>query len=384
MKINIGVVGRFQAFNLAKEFKKNNTLNQLITTYPEYIVKKWGFSKKEIKTYPLLEILNRIRKKIYFDPRKINSYINSRFAKNCCKHLKDCDYFIGYSTSSLETLICAKKKNITTILERTSSHHTFQMNILDKEFKLIENQSYKINYINWQRALLEYELADYISVPSEFVLNTFLEKGYDRKKFIVNNFGVNLKEFYSLPNVIVERPFRAIFVGNASFRKGFHYLLKAANEIDLPNFEIWHVGTVDDEIKRFLKLNKIKKNIIFKGPKKQDELYKYYNQCDIFILPSLEEGFAMVIFQAMACGLPVIASENTGYVDLTLINKNLKKNVLKIRNIENIKERISYYYHNPKILKLEGLENSKMIKENYSWEAYGKRYLNNLEKIKKT
>ena len=63
MKVNISVVGRFHAFNLAQQLKKHKVLNKLITTYPKFKVKGWGLEDNEIVSEIWLEILNRYRKK---------------------------------------------------------------------------------------------------------------------------------------------------------------------------------------------------------------------------------------------------------------------------------------------------------------------------------
>ena len=83
----------------------------------------------------------------------------------------------------------------------------------------------------------------------------------------------------------------------------------------MDNFELWHVGVIDNEMKPYIEKFKSKK-IVFKGTQRQEELYKFYSQGSVFILPSIQDGFGMVIFQAMACGLPVILSENTGAYDV--------------------------------------------------------------------
>ncbi|HIE58654.1 MAG TPA: glycosyltransferase, partial [Hydrogenothermaceae bacterium] len=114
--------------------------------------------------------------------------------------------------------------------------------------------------------------------------------------------------------------------------------------------------------------------------KPQNELYKYYSQGSIFVLPSLEEGFAMVQFQAMACGLPLICTTNTGGEDL--ITKNGEEGfVIPIRNVEAIKEKILYLYNNQNICKDMGQKAKKKIEKGFSWDDYGNRYIKNLEKI---
>ena len=376
-KVNVNVVRRFHAFDLAKQIKKHNYLNKLVTTYPKFKVREWNLENSEIVSELWLEILNRYRNKIPFIPNDlINNFVKIQHAKTSAKYVNEADIIIGWSGSSLETIIEAKKKGKIFILERGSSHYSYQMNILKEENSII-NKDYKCNYQTWQRELLEYELADYISIPSSFVKRTFIEAGIDEKKLLVNPYGVNLAEFKQIKKE--DDVFRIIFAGGGSLRKGYHYLLQAFYELNLPNCEVWHLGSINDEVKPFLDKYK-HKNWILKGHKPQNELYKYYSQGNVFVMPSLEEGFAMVQFQAMACGLPLVCTTNTGGEDL--ISKDGEEGFLiPIRDVEVIKEKILYVYNNQNIAKEMGKKAKAKVENGFTWDDYGDRYIENLKKI---
>ncbi len=377
MKINVAVVGRFHAFDLAYQFQNKNILNKLITTYPRYIVQKWGIEKGNIISEIHLEILNRYRSKIPFIANdSINTFIKKRHANNASKYLKDCDVFIGWSGSSLETFIEAKKMKKITILERGSSHYSYQMGILEEEYSKFD-KLFVPNYQQWQRELLEYELADYISIPSSFAKRTFIENGVPEEKLLLNPYGVDLTDFKQIQKK--DNIFRIIYTGGLTFQKGSHYLLQAFSELALENCELWHLGSIKDEIQPFIdkyKNNKIK----FLGHKPQNELYKYYSQGSVFVLPSLQDGFGMVIFQAMSCGLPVILSENTGGYD-AITEDGEEGFVVPIRDVEAIKEKILFLYENQDIAKEMGQKAKKRVKNGFTWDDYGDRYIENLEMV---
>lgn len=376
MKVNISVIGRFHAFDLAKELQNENILNKLITTYPKSIVSKWQIKKEFVKDEIFLELIRRYQNKIPLIPKfYLNSFIQNKHAKNSSKYMDDCDVFIGWSGSSLEAIIEAKKHNKITILERGSSHYNYQMKILSEI-----NENFIPDYKTWQRELLEYELADYISIPSSYVKRTFLENGISEKKLLVNPYGVNLNEFKQIEKT--DTKFRIIFAGSGSFRKGYHYLLQAFYELNLKNCELWHLGKVQDEMKPYLDKYKTE-NFILKGHQPQNKLFEFYSQGNVFIMPSLEEGMAMVQFQAMACGLPLICSTNTGGDDL--ITKDGEEGfVIPIKNVEAIKEKILYLYNNQDIAKEMGKKAKKRVQLGFTWKDYGRRYLENLKRIYET
>jgi glycosyltransferase involved in cell wall biosynthesis len=292
----------------------------------------------------------------------------------------DADFFIGFAGVSLESIKIAKSKGMITILERGSSHRRYQQNILKEEYKstnIPTEIDFSENEEVFVREMQEYRLADYISIPSSFVERTFIEQGFDKSKLLVNPYGVDLQEFMQIPKK--DSVFRIIFAGEGSLRKGYHYLLQAFYELDLSNCELWHLGSVNGEIKPFLEKYK-HKNWILKGHKSQNELYKYYSQGSVCILPSLEEGFAMVQFQAMACGLPLICTTNTGGEDL--ITKNGEEGfVIPIRDVEAIKIKILFMYKNQALARKMGQKAKEKIEKGFSWNNYGERYVENLNII---
>ncbi len=340
-KVNIAVIGRFHAFNLALQLQKHNVLNKLITTYPKFFTKKFGINNNAVVSELSLELLYRFQQKFISKFPLINNCINFQHFKNkthaikSSKFLKDCDIFIGFSGSSLEAIIEAKKLGKITILERGSSHYNYQMKILQEEY-LKFNIPFLPDYSHWQRELLEYELTDYISIPSSFVKKTFLDEGISEKKILLNPYGVNLSEFKQIPKN--DDIFRIIYAGNLSIIKGSYYLLEAFNELNLPKSELWHIGTINKEMLPLLNNYRNNNKIKFLGHKPQKELHKYYSQGSCFAIISVDDGFAMVVSQALSCGLPCVVSENTGASDI--IENDYNGYVIPIRNIELLKEKI--------------------------------------------
>lgn len=380
MKVNISVQGRFHAFDLAFQLQRKNVLNLINTSYPKYLTKRWGVEPKHIKSSNVfLEVLMRINAKIkLFSNSKIDSFFKKRQAKSNIKYLSQCNVFIGWSGSSLEAIIEAKKKGIVTILERGSSHYNFQMEMNRIEFGKT-NQKFEPNYTIWQRELLEYQLADYISIPSSFVKRTFMEQGIAENKLLLNPYGVDLKAFRQIEKE--DKVFRVLYVGKFSFRKGAQYLLQAFSELDLPGIELCHIGAISPEMQPFIDKYQAN-NIKYFGSKPQNELYKYYSQASVFVLSSVEEGLAMVQAQAMACGLPLICTTNTGGEDL--ISKNGEEGfVIPIRDIVALKEKLLYLYENPSLCRQMGEKAKKRVETGFSWDAYGNRYYENLLKILK-
>lgn len=360
MKVNISVVGRFHAFDLAKQMQKNNLLNKLITTYPKFFTKKWDIPEEKIVSELHLELLNRYKHYIPFiSDNHINMFLKERHDRHCIKYLNDTDVFIGWENVSLKSIVEAKKRGILTILEKGSAHKSFFIKNQIEEYKN-KQKVYDVSYLSWGKDLVEYELVDYISIPSNFVKRTFLQYGVPEEKLIVNPYGVDLDMFYQEEKK--DNIFRVIYAGGLTFHKGSHYLLQAFSELNLPNCELWHLGSVSDEMKPYIQKYQ-NENIKFLGHKSQDELYRYYSQGSLFAFPSLLDGFGMVLLQAMACGLPLVCTTNTGGEDL--LTENGKEGfVIPIKDVEAIKEKILYLYQNQEICKEMGKNAKKRVEEN--------------------
>lgn len=377
MKVNVSVVGRFHAFDLAKVLSNKGVLNKLITTYPKFKANEWDISSSDIVSSVHLELLNRIKHRVPFVSNdKINFLVKRLHDEKSSKYTHEADICIGWSGSSLYSILQAKKRNKIFILERGSAHYSCTVNLLRKEYSE-QNLEYQVNIEQWKQELLEYELADYISIPSSFVKRSFVDYGVPESKLIVNPYGVDLTNFKRVEKN--DHVFRVIFCGNLSIMKGSHYLLQAFSELNLDGSELWHIGSISKEMIPFIKKYS-SKNIIYKGSYPQSSLYELYSQGSVFVLPSVQEGFGMVILQAMSCGLPIIASENTGAEDL-VTKQGEEGYIVPIRNVAEIKKYILELYHNPELLKMMGEKARDRVVNGFSWEDYGERYVENLKCI---
>tara|TARA_Y100001958_G_C21226557_1_gene552022 strand:+ start:478 stop:1632 length:1155 start_codon:yes stop_codon:yes gene_type:complete len=372
MKISIIVGGRFHAFDLAEHLDKEKYLKQLITSYPKYYIKKkFNINEKLIKSIFLKELLQRSFLNKLF---KIDDYLNRYFDYTAMSNLefKDLDILIGWSSFSYCSFLKAKNEKCISILERGSTHIEYQNEILKEEYELLNLKPKLISKYIIDKEKKEYELADYIMVPTEYAKKTFIDKGVSEKKIIKNYYGVDLSEFkYERLEKEKISKFRIIYTGTISIRKGVIYLLEAFDELDLENSELLLIGDIDSDVN--FRLNKYKKNkkIIFKKSMNQRDLGKFYNNSDVFVLNSIEDGFGMVILQAMACGLPVITTKNTGGSEI--IEDEKDGFIIPIRSKEVLKKKIFYLYNNPKHCSEMGMIAKDKISKNYSWESYGKR-----------
>ena len=107
------------------------------------------------------------------------------------------------------------------------------------------------------------------------------------------------------------------------------------------------------------------------GAVARGELHKHYSQASVLVLPSIQEGLALVQAQAMACGVPVIATENTGAADL--FTDGVEGFIVPIRDARAIREKILTLYENPAMREQMGEAALARVRNIGGWDDYGER-----------
>ena len=379
MKVTISVGGRFHAFYLAQQLIKRGYLKKLITPYPKFEAVKYGIPKDKIDSIIMKELISRgwqalppFLKNLY-NPQYLLHEIYDKQASNLYGESDICTAFSGFA---LHTIRKAKKAGAVTIVERGSSHMLYQQRILKEECGKAGFKFRPAHPRVVEKELTEYEEADYISIPSLFVKNTFLKFGISERKLIHIPYGVDLSSFRQMPKE--DEKFRVIYCGGITMRKGVHYLLQVFHELNLPDSELWLIGSMDEEMLPFLRRFSSDK-VVYKGQYPQTELYKYYSQGSVFVIMSIEEGLAMVQPQAMACGLSVICTTNTGGEDI--VRDGVDGFVIPAGDVEVLKEKITYMYENRDICKEMGRSARQRVSEGFTWNDYGEKMVKAYEKV---
>lgn len=379
---------KFHYFEVAKALYKKNQLTKIISGYPWFKIKKENIPKKFVDFFGLYTIfyflLLRFNSNFFHYVREIFIQLNINIiSKKPKKYIHNSDIVLSLSGSLGKSIITLKKYKKIIICERASSHILFQKKILEEEYtqlNLIESRNKLIKYGFSNRIveneLIEYKHADHILVPSPFVSKTFKDYGIDH--IIEMPFNINNSLFYRDHNIKKDKnAFNILFVGSLTIRKGLHYLIEAFNNFKHPNAFLNILGAGYDE-SYLKKLAFSNKRIIFYGNKKGHELRNFYNKADLFVLPSLEEGFAYVQLEALACGCPLLISENTGAKETVI--KNKCGMVFPIRDSKEILSKLELLANDKKTLnKLS--ENALNYSFNNNWHNYVEVLNKKLNKI---
>jgi glycosyltransferase involved in cell wall biosynthesis len=380
MKVCISTGGMFHAYHLARQLNERGCLSQLYTAYPKWKVD--GLPDDKVKTFPWLMIPAVAYKrwtgqlKGRWVRKTLDWWATDTFDRFVRANLEPCDIFHHISTYGLYSQKVAREQFGSLIIcDRGLSHIVFQDEILADEYERWGLPYQPIDRRMVERELQEYLNADLIVVPSTFAYRSFIEKGVCQNKLVKLPLGVDLLQFRPVPKQ--DRIFRVIFVGALSLQKGIPYLLEAVAPLQrLRDFEVWLIGSLTPEIRPFL--DKYQGFYRYMGQLSKGELYQYYSQGSVFVMPSIQEGFGMVQAEAMACGLPVIATSNTGAEDL--FSNGVEGFILPIRRPDAIREKILYLYEHPEMhaeMRQAALQKVASLK---GWDTYGERIVDVYQK----
>lgn len=291
------------------------------------------------------------------------------------------DIIHTWPAGALETLKAAKKLGIPTVLERTNAHTRFAFDVVRKEadrlgVTLPRNDEYFYRGDVLTKEEQEYQLADYILCPSDFVVKTFVDEGFPPEKLLRHIYGVDEKSFY--PNSEPRDPnqqFTMLFVGVCAVRKGLHFALEAW--LKSPASRHGKFLIVGDFLPAYAeRLSSMLSHPSVEVLGHVKDVPGLMRNSDIFVLPSVEEGFARVITEAMASGCVPLASDAC-----TELCQHMETGLVHhVGDVTTLSQQITMLYED-RIL-LDRLRSTALGKlHEITWNAAGVRLLDVYRKV---
>lgn len=287
------------------------------------------------------------------------------------------DFFHSWSGDCLEALQVARRRKIPSLVEIPTWHRNSQPGatravVSQKNARGQRGvQSWKSRFsLEPARFLEEYDLASLVVVLSEKAAESFRAADFPDEKLFYLPRGVDIERFQ--PG---KRPsmFRAIFSGALIERKGIHHLLEAWHRLNLRDAELWLLGSVHEEAKPHLARFGTA-NVRVLGFKR--DLEKYLNQGTIYVFPSRLEGSAKTIYEAAACGLPMITTREAGDV----VRDGVEGIIVQPGDVDAIAAAIEHLYHHPEIVESMSVAARQRVVDNFTWEHYRSRLLGAYER----
>ncbi|MEX2226024.1 MAG: glycosyltransferase family 4 protein [Dehalococcoidia bacterium] len=388
MKITVSVSGKFSPGYLwAADLERRGMLERLITPLPYRRGAHFGVSRERTRSVWPIGAVNWTMQHVApaaFQPTN-QIAISAAYDEAASRLIGDCDVFNGWASMSLRSIREARRRGIPSVLQIASAHIVAQTQLLEEEARTWEFDAPQTHPGVIARTIREYEEADVLAVPAEFVRRTFIEQGVRASKIKLIPWGVQpvtdasggsrLEAAASLLAArreraeATERVPRILFVGGVGLRKGVPYLLAAFSKLETPA-TLRLVGAID---KRFLRaLGGLPEGVEAVGVKTGDALASEFHDADVFVLPSVEDGFGIVTTEAMAAGLPAIVSQNCGSADA--VQDGVNGFVVPARDSDALRDRLETLLADAK-LRLRMGEAAASSVRGWSWEESGERHL---------
>jgi glycosyltransferase involved in cell wall biosynthesis len=232
--------------------------------------------------------------------------------------LERCDLFLGWSQVSLHSLGLARRLGMPTLLEHPMSHVDAWVRLVRAEYRRWAGRASGF-YSDFPSLLLgrmrrEVQLADRISVLSTFARETFVREGVAPERLLTLPLAVDAGHFSPDGGPAPSGRFHVLYVGRVELPKGVPYLLQAVAPL-AQGLELALAGPVLPEMEPVLaRLGGPHVHLL--GMVAARELPACYRQADVVVMPSVNDALGLVILEAMACGVPVIASAHSGGPDI--------------------------------------------------------------------
>jgi glycosyltransferase involved in cell wall biosynthesis len=362
VKVVVSVGGRFHAVKLAEQLERTGHLERIITTKSWYVR---GLPRRRRVAIPLPEYLGMLVRAVpALRQRGWYSYVKDNlFDALSRRYIPPCDVFHAWGNYALIAMPTARRLGAAVVIERGSTHPHYQDEILREEFARFGVVSERAHPQIIEKGLREIELADRVIIPSAFVRRTFIDRGVPESRLALVPYGIDLDHFRRADRR--DNVFRVLFVGNIGVQKGVHYLLDAWKRLAFPGAELRLVGTVEPGFGAVLA--RYEGLFALGGHVRHEDLWREYGDASVFVLPSLQEGSAMVSYEAMACGIPSIVSENTGSV----LRDGIDGFVIPIRSVEAIMDRLTWVREHADEARAMGGSAADHVR-GFTWERYAR------------
>ncbi len=371
MRIVQTVFGVFHSFDLARELNRRGHLERIYSTWPWHRLKRENLSREQVDTFPWIHTPEFLLGRYGMLPDWLadqTGYANAlAFDEYVFRRVPDCDALIAISGSSLKTGKRVQERGGVFLCDRGSSHQRYQEQLISEEYRRWGVDRRVSDPRDTAREEAIYDCADRITVPSTFALESFVEMGVAREKLALIPYGVRLERFQqvALPSSNV---FEVVFVGSVSLRKGVPYLLEAFARLRHPAKRLRVVGAVASEMRALL-AGLPTAHVEFLGPQPQANLPAILSSSHLFVLPSIEDGFGVVLGQAMACGCPVLASTNCGGPDIVLPGEN--GFLAAIRDVAAMAGAMQQLADDPALQHRMSSAALERVRKMGGWDAYG-------------
>ena len=321
MKISFSATNPCHMFPLAKAVAEQQALGCYHSGYPEWKLKPPAglpVQTHSWRTSVVYGLLKFAPERYRPSSRSLFLWQDRGFDRSVGAALQPCDFVHGIPGQCLHTFRAARKRGIRTVLNHATGPVREWVRIMEPEYRragleLAHVCPYDDAYFAQEDE--EYALTDWHCAASSVVREQLIAMGIPSARVWQVPYGADSETFH--PGEAAPAPgFRIIFAGQAGLRKGVKTLLEALTASGEAEWQVEFFGAVLSEVRPEFDAYRGKPRLNFRGAVSQKELADAFRSGSVLVLPSIEEGFGLVVPQALNCGLPAIVSDRVGGKDL--------------------------------------------------------------------
>ena len=222
---------------------------------------------------------------------------------------------------------------------------------------------------DYEHLVEEPKMASHLLAASSFTRDSLIENGRSAAEITVVPYGVDLDRFHPGPasDRSPDLPLQLLFVGRINQRKGIKYLLEALRLLDTDAVHLTVCGRVVDDLSLFRPFaDRIDVRPSVSGP----ELVEAYRAADLFVFPSVAEGFGQVLLESLACGLPILSTTHTAAPDL--IEEGVEGFIVEPRRPDLLASRIEWALAHREELRAMRVA-ARARAEHFTWKRFRAR-----------
>jgi glycosyltransferase involved in cell wall biosynthesis len=284
------------------------------------------------------------------ESKRLFRWQDQGFDRSVGRHVEAADFIHAMPGQALETFRAARRRGIRTVLNHATGPVRAWVRIMEPEYariglRLTDVCPYDAEY--FEREDEEYALADFHCAASSVVREQLIAEGIDAAKIWQVPYGAD-PAFFHAEGTKAPEEFRIVFAGQVGLRKGVKTLLDALALADRPEWRAEFYGGVLPEARHDVARYCGAAPLKFHGAVSQATLAEAFRGGSVLVLPSLEEGFGLVVPQALNCGLPCIVSDRTGAKDLIRHREN--GSIVPVQNAEALAAELAWWAGHPRRL----------------------------------
>jgi glycosyltransferase involved in cell wall biosynthesis len=327
-------------YDLARALYSLGYLGAFHSGYPRWRLEPPAGFPIKIHSYRTLMTygLQRLPEWLRPEDARVFRWQDEGFDRLAAVHLSTGDVFHGLPGQCLHCFQRAKSLGMMTVLNHATGPFEVQQALLEDEYgrrgQILRKRDLS-NYL--QRLQEERKLAERHCVASSIVRKQLIEVGVAPEQITIIPYGAD-PELFRKRECEPHGSYRICFAGRHSLRKGIRFLLQALERGGSEEWEMHFAGVPLQETEPLFSRYCGRTPVIRYGALSQANLSRFFRSMDLLVLPSLEEGFGLVVVQALSCGIPCIVSDRVGAADL--IREGINGSIVPVGDSDALLEAI--------------------------------------------